>query len=64
VRWAEYHRLFDIDQAFPRVAGLVSRLRADEALAFATEVELGKAPKGSGAFLGHLAVEEAVQGLL
>ncbi|UXY14068.1 glutathione S-transferase family protein [Chitiniphilus purpureus] len=53
-RWAEYHRLFDLAQAYPRLARYLAALRADPAVQFAQAIERGEHPAGAGHFQGHV----------
>ena len=57
-RWAGHHRLFEVERDYPRVAGLLRRLRDDPALKFAEAIEQGAAATSSGQCLGHVTLEE------
>lgn len=56
-RWVRYHRLFDLDAEFPRLAAYLQRLADDPAVRFARAIEKGQAVTGSGAFQGHVSLE-------
>lgn len=58
-RWAEFHEAVDVDD-FPRLSALRRRIEAQPAVKFAQAVEAGDLPVGSGAFLGHIALEEVI----
>ena len=58
-RWAEFHEAID-PAAYPRLAALRRRLEADPAVRFAQAIEKGEAPKGSGAMLGHIPLDEVI----
>ena len=58
-RWLEYHEVADVSR-WPRLAALRSRLEADPAVVFATAIENGEAPAGSGACRGHVALSEVI----
>jgi glutathione S-transferase len=52
-RWALFHDAID-PARFPRVTALRERLEADAAVRFATALEDGQAPAGSGALIGQV----------
>jgi glutathione S-transferase len=56
-RWADYHRLFDVEERFPAIARHTARLRDMPAVRFALAIEAGEAAS-SAAFRGHVAIEE------
>ena len=58
-RWAEFHEAID-PAAYPRLAALRRRLEADAAVRFAQAIENGETPKGSGAMLGHIPLDEVI----
>lgn len=62
-RWAEYHRLFDMGDDYPNVAAHLRKLRADPAVAFAEAIERKAPVTSSGAFQGHVSVEDALRAL-
>lgn len=57
-RWASYHRLFDMELDYPRLAGYLSRLADDPAVQFAHAVEQNPQIPPNGCFLGHVTLEE------
>lgn len=58
-RWGEDLGLFDLARDFPRLQRHLAKLAADPAVIFAHAIEDGR-PASSGAFRGHLALEELV----
>jgi glutathione S-transferase len=52
-RWAEFHEALD-PAAYPKLAGLRSRIEADPAVQFAIAIENGERPRGSGVCAGHV----------
>lgn len=56
-RWAQYHEAVD-QAAYPNLSRLLQKLDADPAVIFAREIEAGDQPQGSGAFRGHVRLEE------
>ena len=58
VRWAEYHRLFDLKQEYPNLARHLAKLRDDPAVRFAEAIERGEQPAGRGHFRGHVSLQE------
>lgn len=61
-RWLEYHAVADVSR-WPRLKALRERLDRDPAVVFATAVEAGDKPTGSGACKGHLTMSDLI-GLL
>jgi glutathione S-transferase len=57
-RWAEYHRVFDLERAYPNVYRYLRRLGEDQAVRFALDIEQGKEARGNGSFKGHVAMKE------
>ena len=57
-RWAEYHRLFDMQQEYPNLARHLAKLRDDPAVRFAEAIERGEQPVGQGHFKGHVSLRE------
>lgn len=57
-RWAEYHRLFDLNQEYPNLARHLARLKDDPAVRFAEAIERGEEPRGQGHFRGHVSLRE------
>jgi glutathione S-transferase len=58
-RWLEIHQLGDISR-WPRLKAVRSRIEADPAVTFATALENGETPPGSGACLGHIPLPEVI----
>ncbi|MBF8221863.1 glutathione S-transferase family protein [Halomonas sp. 328] len=56
-RWAEYHRLFDLEHDYPHLARHLATLKADAAVRFAEAIERGESPDGAGGFRGHVTLE-------
>jgi glutathione S-transferase len=56
-RWADFHKAIDRSD-FPRIAALKERLESDPAVRFATAIENGESPKGSGALQGQVPLRE------
>lgn len=61
-RWADYHDVLDSGD-FPRIADLRKRLAEDAGVRFAQAVEEGRQARSSGAFEGHVSLEEAVSSM-
>lgn len=59
-RWLDFHEVARPDR-WPRLAKLRQRLETDPAVQFATAIESGENPKGSGAFLGHVPLSEVIE---
>lgn len=59
-RWLEFHEVADPDR-WPRLAALRRRIEADPAARFATALEHGETPVGSGALLGHMPLAEVIE---
>ncbi|MGQ4878659.1 glutathione S-transferase family protein [Billgrantia sp. LNSP4103-1] len=57
-RWAEYHRLFDLESDYPNLARHMAKLRKDPAIQFAESIERGEQPVGRGHFKGHVSLGE------
>lgn len=57
-RWVSYHQLFDLPADYPNLARYLDRLGSDAAVRFATAIEQGEAGTGSGAFQGHVDLEQ------
>lgn len=55
-RWADYHKAID-QKDYPRLHGLVQRLEADPAVAFAHAIEAEAPTVSTGKFLGHVTLE-------
>jgi glutathione S-transferase len=58
-RWLEVHEVEDIAR-WPKLAALRQRLEADPAVVYATALEDGETPRGSGACLGQIPLEEVI----
>lgn len=58
-RWLEYHEVADIAR-WPRLAALRRRIEADPGVRFATALEEGGTPPGSGALRGHIPLAEVI----
>lgn len=58
-RWLEFHEV-DAPARWPRLAALRRRIEQDPAVIFATAIEAGEQPAGSGACRGHVALAEVL----
>jgi glutathione S-transferase len=58
-RWLEFHEVADIAR-WPKLQALRRRVEADRAVVYATALESGETPKGSGNCLGQLPLAEVV----
>ncbi|MGO4833192.1 glutathione S-transferase family protein, partial [Rhizobiaceae sp. 2RAB30] len=58
-RWLEFHEVAQPDR-WPRLAALRRRIGADPAVQFATAIENGVTPAGSGALRGQLPLAEVI----
>ncbi len=59
-RWLDVHEVDDAAR-WPRLQALRRRIEADPAVIFATAVENGERPTGSGACIGHVPLEEVTE---
>lgn len=59
-RWLEYHQVAELAR-WPRLQAARQRVEADPAVAFATALESGHTPRGSGACVGHVALAEVIE---
>ncbi|MDP9423397.1 MAG: glutathione S-transferase family protein [Pseudomonadota bacterium] len=59
-RWADFHQAID-PADYPKVRALKARLEADPAVLFATAIENGEQPKGTGAMKGQVPLEELLE---
>lgn len=59
-RWLDSHAVAD-KMRWPKLAALRERLEADPAVIYATALEEGETPKGSGACKGHLPLAEVIE---
>lgn len=57
-RWAEYHKLFSLEEDYPNVARYMSNLSQDPAVRFALEIERSGDAQGNGSFRGHLNIAQ------
>ena len=56
-RWADFHRAID-PADYPKLRALKARLEADPAVVFATAIENGEQPEGTGAMKGQVPLRE------
>lgn len=59
-RWLEFHEVAEPGR-WPRLAKVRQRLEANAAVKFATALESGESPRGSGALLGQVQLSEAIE---
>ncbi|BCH33869.1 hypothetical protein MesoLjLc_57990 [Mesorhizobium sp. L-8-10] len=59
-RWLEFHEVAEPDR-WPRLEALRRRIEADPAVRFATAIENGETPVGSGALRGQLPLAEVIE---
>ncbi len=59
-RWADFHQAID-PADYPRITALKKGLAADPAVQFATAIEDGETPPGTGAMLGQVPLVEIVR---
>jgi len=59
-RWLEFHEVAELSR-WPKLQALRQRVEADPAVVFATALENGQTPAGSGAFKGHLPLAEVIE---
>lgn len=59
-RWLEFHAVADIGR-WPKLAALRRRLEADPVVTYATTLEDGEMPSGTGACLGHVPLAEVIE---
>ncbi len=59
-RWLDYHAVAPADR-WPRIEAIRRRLEADPAVRFATALEDGETPAGSGAFKGHVPLAVVIE---
>lgn len=59
-RWLDFHEVTD-PARWPRLARLRQGLEKDPAVQFATAIEIGKNPVGSGALLGQTPLSEVIE---
>jgi glutathione S-transferase len=58
-RWADYHEAID-PADYPKLRALKARLESDPAVIFATSIENGEQPRGTGALKGQVPLKELV----
>lgn len=59
-RWLDFHEVAE-PARWPRLAMLRQRLETDPAVQFATAIELGETPTGSGALLSQVPLSEVIE---
>jgi glutathione S-transferase len=59
-RWLEFHEV-DQPSRWPKLAALRRRIEADPAVIFATAIENGERPEGSGACVGHVELKDVIE---
>lgn len=59
-RWLEYHQVADIAR-WPKLQAIRRRVEADPAVRFATALEDGETPTGSGALKGQIPLAEVIE---
>lgn len=57
-RWAEYHKVFALEDTFPNVARYMRKLAQDPAVKFALAIEKNGEARGNGSFQGHLDIAQ------
>lgn len=57
-RWIEFHELGDVARAYPHFNRYREQLRAEPAVVFAQAIEDGAPATSSGAFRGHVTLDE------
>ncbi|MCY1383876.1 hypothetical protein D9M69_720460 [compost metagenome] len=58
-RWLDFHGVADPTR-WPRLAALRQRLENDPAVRYATALETGESPSGSGLCKGHVPLDELI----
>jgi glutathione S-transferase len=58
-RWLDFHDVAD-KARWPRLARLRARLEADPAVNYASALENGEDPPGTGACVGHVRLEDVI----
>lgn len=58
-RWLEFHEVADLER-WPRLEALRRRIEADPAVVFATAIEDGETPAGSGACRGQIPLADVI----
>lgn len=59
-RWLDFHAVAD-KARWPKLAAVRARLEADPAVIYATALEEGETPQGTGACKGHLPLAEVIE---
>lgn len=59
-RWLDFHEVADPDR-WPKLAAVRRRIEADPAVVYASAIENGERPAGSGACLGHVPLTEVIE---
>ena len=59
-RWLEFHEVAEPGR-WPKLAAVRRRIEADPAVVYATAIEAGERPAGSGACLGHVPLAEVIE---
>lgn len=59
-RWLDFHAVADRAR-WPKLSAWRQRLEADPAVVYATALETGEHPAGSGSCLGHLTLDEVFE---
>jgi glutathione S-transferase len=59
-RWLDFHEVAEPGR-WPKLAAVRRRIEADPAVIYATAVENGERPTGSGACLGHVPLAEVIE---
>lgn len=59
-RWLEFHEVAEASR-WPKLAAIRRRLEAEPAVAYATALENGEQPEGSGACRGHLTLVDVIE---
>ncbi|MFQ6242849.1 glutathione S-transferase family protein [Sinorhizobium meliloti] len=58
-RWLDFHAIADKSR-WPKMAALRERLEADPAVVYATALESGETPAGTGSCVGHVPLREII----
>jgi glutathione S-transferase len=59
-RWLEIHQVAEVAR-WPRLAFIRARIEADDAVRYATELESGGTPAGTGACVGHTPLAAVIE---
>ncbi|MDP1931340.1 MAG: glutathione S-transferase family protein [Gammaproteobacteria bacterium] len=63
-RWADYHKLFDMEREYPHLHRHLQKLQTDPAVMFAEKMERGEAVATNRVFRGHVTLDEMEERLL